>query len=457
MKRGSALAAMTVAGALSVVGLTLSGGMPKEPAPPAITEAMRWIPDPLAAPQLAADDVTPPKAIQVNRGPALRPVPLLQTAFTETSLPAVEPPLIRWSREIAAGETLDAVLADAGIATPDRAEIALAFGAEYDLRRLRPGHAVTLIAQPDGTPRRVQLAVDDGVRIEAIFGEELVARVVQPDPELITLAGEAVIESSIFAALERADIPARFAVDLAQMLGGTVDFRRDLTGGETLRLLWREARDGGETIGQPELAFAALDLGGSVYEIVWPEDGSGQATIYVDGEVLRVFAQPVEGARLSSVFGRRTHPVYGNVRMHTGVDFAAARGTPVQATAPGRVRFIGRRGGYGRVVEIAHGSDTLTRYAHLSAVPKGLEPGQRVMAGDVIGRVGASGTATGPNLHYEVLVDGRPTDPLSNDRLAQAAKREADDTVAYERLSEARALLAERFASELEQPTTERL
>ena len=109
------------------------------------------------------------------------------------------------------------------------------------------------------------------------------------------------------------------------------------------------------------------------------------------------------------------------------------------------------------MVEIAHGSGMLTRYAHLSAVPKGLEPGQRVMAGDVIGRVGTSGTATGPNLHYEVLVDGRPTDPLSNDRLAQAAKREADDTAAHERLSEARALLAESFASELEQPTTERL
>lgn len=454
MKRGTALAAITIAGAFSVVGLALSGGISKEPAPPAITETLSWIPDPLAAPQLATEVVTLPKAIQANRGPAIRAAPLLQTAFAETPSPVVEPPLITWSREITAGETLDTVLADAGLDAPNRAEIARAFGAEYDLRRLRPGHAVTLTTRSDGTPKRVELAVDDGVRIEALFGEELVTRVVQPDPERITLAREAVIESSIFAALEKADIPVRFAVDLAQMLGGTVDFRRDLSGGEALRLMWREARDGDEVIGQPELAFAALELGGSLYEIVWPDDGGGQATIYVDGEVLRVFAQPVVGARLSSVFGRRTHPVYGNVRMHTGVDFAAALGTPVQVTAPGRVSYIGFRGGYGRVVEVEHGSDTMTRYAHLSAVPEDLKQGQRVMAGDMIGRVGATGTATGPNLHYEVRVDGRPTDPLSDERLAQATEREAEDTAALERLSEARALLTESFASELEQPTT---
>lgn len=109
------------------------------------------------------------------------------------------------------------------------------------------------------------------------------------------------------------------------------------------------------------------------------------------------------------------------------------------------------------MVEIAHGSDTLTRYAHLSDVPDDLAQGQRVMAGDVIGRVGATGTATGPNLHYEVLVNGRPTDPLSDDRLAEAAEREADDTVALKRLTEARSLLAERLASDFAQTTTERL
>ena len=457
MRLRTLAAGVAIAGTVSGAAIAISDFMSKEPVPPELAQAGSWMPQGPEAPRNVDILVTLPATAWAEDAPDLGPRPLLQVASADRPVRAIEPPLSTWSRDIAPGETLDFLLSEAGLAAPDRAELALALGAEYDLRRLRPGHSVTVASTVDGSPRTVSLAVEDGVRIEVVFGEQLSTKVVAPDPEIVTLAGEAVIDSSIFAALDEAGIPARFSVDLAQMLGGTVDFRREMAGGETLRLLWREARVGEDRIGQPELAFAALEIGGSLYEIVWPDDGSGQATIYVDGEVLRVFAQPVEGARLSSVFGRRTHPVFGNVRMHTGVDFAAARGTPVQSTAPGRVSFIGWRGGYGRVVEIAHGSDTMTRYAHLSAVPDGLAQGQRVAAGDVIGRVGATGTATGPNLHYEVLVDGRPTDPLTDDRLAEAAESEADDTAALSRLAEARALLNENLGSEIAKTTTERL
>lgn len=457
MRLKTLAAGFAIAGTVSGAAIAISDFMSKEPVPPELAEAVSWMPQDPEAPKNVDIPMTLPAAAWADDALDLSPLPLLQVAFADRPVQAIEPPLSTWSRDIAPGETLDFLLSEAGLAAPDRAEVALALGAEYDLRRLRPGHSVTVASTVDGSPRTVSLAVEDGVRIEVVFGEQLSTQVVAPDPEIVTLAGEAVIESSLFAALDEADIPARFAVDLAQMLGGTVDFRREMTGGETLRLLWREARVGDDRIGQPDLAFAALDVGGALYEVVWPVSGSGQATIFVDGEVLRVFAQPVEGARLSSVFGRRTHPVYGNVRMHTGVDFAAARGTPVQATAPGRVSFIGWRNGYGRVVEISHGSDTMTRYAHLSAVPDGLVQGQRVAAGDLIGRVGATGTATGPNLHYEVLVDGRPTDPLSEERLAKAAEREADDSAARSMLAEARALLAESLDREIALTATERL
>ena len=450
-------AGFAIVSVLAVGGFTISDVLSKDPVPQGLAAATTWSPPQLPVPTFFETKIPQFSQPRAESAIPLQSLPRLEVAMVDTLLPTIEPPLANWSRDIAAGETLDTVLGEAGLSATDRAEVALALGAEYDLRRLRPGHSVTVVSTMDGSPRSVTLSVEDGVRIEAIFGEELATQVVTPDPEIITLAGEAVIDSSLFAALGEAEMPARFAVDLAQMLGGTVDFRREMTGGETLRLLWREARVGEDRIGQPELTFASLEIGGALYEVVWPENGSGQATIYVDGTVLRVFAQPVEGARLSSVFGRRTHPIYGNVRMHTGVDFAAASGTPVQATAPGRVSFIGWRGGYGRVVEIAHGSDTMTRYAHLSAVPEGLAQGQRVAPGDVIGRVGATGTATGPNLHYEVLVDGRPTDPLSDDRLAEAAESEADDTAALLRLAETRALLNENLGSEIAETTIERL
>lgn len=438
------------------------GSPTRAPAPVAMQQAASWSPRLFDAPQVADTPLLPISLAQSPRTqikPVAPTLPVMPNVDREPV--AIVLPIVTWSRAIATGETLDAVLADAGLNAQLRAEAALAIGVEYDLRRLRPGYEVTVITETDGALRRLALAVEDGVMIEVIFGDAPETapetRVLRPTPETFTLAAEARVESSLYDALDAAGIPSRFAVDLAQMLGGTVDFRRDLTGGETLRVMWSEARVGDEAIGQPDLTFAALNLGDTLLEVVWPEDGSGRATIYQDGEVLRVFAQPVEGARLSSVFGRRTHPVYGNVRMHTGVDFAAAQGTPVHATAPGRIAYVGWRGGYGQTVEIAHGSDTLTRYAHLSEVPEGLAAGQPVVAGNVIGNVGATGTATGPNLHYEVLVDGRPTDPLSDDRLAAAADATADDEGAAALLQDVRARLAERLDARPQAAPNERI
>ncbi|PZX12478.1 peptidase M23-like protein [Palleronia aestuarii] len=448
---------LAMTGSALAMAAAATGARKSDVAPPGPAEAGLWVPKLVASPaqvkpvalQEVSASSTPPTEVQAPSPP------VAPTADVPSS--QIKPSLAIWSREIVSGETLDGLLAEAGLSGPDRAEISLALGAEYDLRRLRPGHVLTVETASNGSPRRVALEVEDGVQIEAIFGESLTARVVEPEQDIVVLAGEARVESSIFAALDQAGIPARFAVDLAQMLSGTVDFRRDLIGGEALRLLWREARVDGDMIGQPEIAFASLDLGDALYEVVWPEDGTGRATIYLDGEVVRIFAQPVEGARLSSVYGRRKHPVYGNVRMHTGVDFAASRGTPVRATAPGRIAFIGRRGGYGRVVEIAHGTETMTRYAHLSAVPGGLVKGQRVAAGETIGRVGATGTATGPNLHYEVRVDGRPTDPLSDERLAEAVLGDAQDGADLNRLTEARARLENALNGDPASNPTERL
>src|SRR3546814_12030860 len=105
--------------------------------------------------------------------------------------------------------------------------------------------------------------------------------------------------------------------------------------------------------------------------------------------------------------------------MHTGVEFAAARGTPVRATARGRIAFIGWRSGYGRVVEIAHDAETTTRYAHFSAVPGDLAEGGRVSAGDTVGLIGATGTATGPNLHLQDLFDAQPPGPLPDHTTAR--------------------------------------
>ena len=357
------------------------------------------------------------------------------------------PRLPTWQAVFVAGDTLDALLSRTGVDATLRAQIALALGAEHDLTRLRPGDRLAVRWTSPGRPAGVSLDVEGGTRIQVDLDGPLAVETEVAETVRREVAGEVVIEGSVSASLDPAELPARFALDLAQVLGDTVDLRRDLQGGESLRILWsRTVTVDGTEIGRPQMAYAALDLGETLYEIVWLDEESGQAGLFRDGEAVRTVAPPVEGARLSSVFGRRRHPVYGDTRMHTGVDYAAPRGAPVSATAPGRVAFVGRRGGYGRVVELSHGPGTMTRYAHLSAVPDGLSVGDRVGAGDLIGRVGATGTATGPNLHYEVRVDGQPIDPLAAEAfpavktagLADAVLRLREERLRFTAVAEAK-------------------
>ena len=122
---------------------------------------------------------------------------------------------------------------------------------------------------------------------------------------------------------------------------------------------------------------------------------------------------PINGARLSSSYGMRKHPISGYNKMHKGVDFAAPTGTPIFAAGNGVVEYAGRNGGYGKYVRIRHDSTYKTAYAHLNAYKKGINNGARVKQGDVIGYVGSTGKSTGPHLHYEIIVNGKQINPAN--------------------------------------------
>ncbi len=121
---------------------------------------------------------------------------------------------------------------------------------------------------------------------------------------------------------------------------------------------------------------------------------------------------PIDGARLSSGFGRRRHPILGYTKLHRGVDFAAPRGTPIYAAGNGVVVRSGRNGAYGKYVRIRHNSRYSTAYAHMRAIDRGARRGKRVKQGQIIGTVGTTGRSTGPHLHYEILAGGRRTNPM---------------------------------------------
>lgn len=330
---------------------------------------------------------------------------------------------------VASGDTLDSVLDRAGVPAGIRAEAALALAGVYDLTDLRPGHRVEWTAASGDPTRltRLSLFVEDGVEIALTFNGQVTAERLEPPIRETDRRETLVLDGTLYEALVARNAPERFAVDLTALLAGQVDFRRDLQGGVTFALVWQEDQlPDGSIAGEPRLNYARLELADRVLELVATE-AAGPVIVFEDGEAVQRSAAPILGARLSSVFGRRNHPVLGGVRMHTGIDYAAPVGTEVSATGAGRVVFAGTIRGYGLTIDIDHGGGVVTRYAHLSEIAEDVREGTRVKAGDSIGAVGATGLVSGPNLHYEVRVDGRPVDPTDRDALPEQEIASSED------------------------------
>lgn len=346
------------------------------------------------------------------------PRPVAGTVARESDIPTVQADAApTWQQVVGPGDSLSGLLAQAGLGSEAIRQVTTALGSAFDLQRLQPGHSLALTLSPVGAPQRATLEIADGSRIQATFGTTPAVQTLDPQLHSIRRAGEATVGSSIFAALDGAGMPTRFATDLDLILAELVNLRTGLAGGEHLRLMWREYRSGERAVGDPVIDFAQLDLADGRYDIVWPDDTSRRTRIFKDDQLVLTFDQPIAGARLSSAFGPRMHPVHGTLRMHSGLDFAAAQGAMVVATQAGTVAFKGERAGYGTMVELDHGDGVTTRYAHLSALNTAIDAGKHVAAGTELGRAGSTGTSTAPHLHYEIRVDGEPVSPLADTRL----------------------------------------
>jgi murein DD-endopeptidase MepM/ murein hydrolase activator NlpD len=236
----------------------------------------------------------------------------------------------------------------------------------------------------------------------------------------------AVIQSNLYDALDAAIpdsfLPIRQRVALAWAIADVydweIDFTRDLRPGDRVEVLIErlQSPEGERRLGR--ILAARVDVAGSpsfAFAFDNPQGGSG---FYDErGRSLRraFLRAPLRFSHISSRFGGRFHPILRRWRSHQGTDYAAAYGTPVRATADGIVTEAGRTGGYGNLVEIRHANGIRTRYGHLSRFATGLRVGLRIHQEQTIGFVGSTGLSTGPHLHYEFLVNGRPTNPQRKD------------------------------------------
>ena len=246
------------------------------------------------------------------------------------------------------------------------------------------------------------------------------------------------ISSTLFGATDASGVPDAVAAQLAEMFATDIDFHRELRRGDTFSVVYETLTADGEPVtwneGAGRVLAAEFVNGGRAHHAVWYQPANGKGAYFgLDGSSKRrVFlSSPMEFSRMTSGFAMRMHPTLNEWRRHLGVDYGAPIGTPVRAVADGIVDMAGWQNGYGNVVQIKHGGERSTLYAHLSRMD--VRKGQRVEQGQRVGAVGMTGWTTGPHLHFEFRIAGRHQDPL------QVAK--ASETVPLD--SAARAHFAE--------------
>ena len=228
------------------------------------------------------------------------------------------------------------------------------------------------------------------------------------------------IDASLYTAAKRAGLPSNVVIDIIRLFSWDVDFQRDIRPGDSFNVLVERSHlNNGEIARWGELLYADMTVSGKTqryfrYESKGRKGRTRIGYYNAKGHSARkpLLKTPVDGARLSSGFGRRRHPILGYNKMHRGVDFAAPSGTPVYAAGKGTISSIGRNGGYGQYIRIRHNVRYSTAYGHLRRYARGMKRGKRVRQGQIIGYVGSSGRSTGSHLHYEVLAKGRQVNPL---------------------------------------------
>jgi murein DD-endopeptidase MepM/ murein hydrolase activator NlpD len=360
------------------------------------------------------------------------------------------------------GDTLAGVLTDAGATQADAAAAVTALAKVYDPRQVRPGMTLNVtfeaVKQPPPTVAQITYSPPNGAGARDSNGDDDTDdnSAVQPVPtapvgKLLSVAfsptigqdvtisrdasgdfsanaaqqtlaahyhrAGATIDSSLYLAAMQAGIPAKVVVEMIHMLSYKIDFQRDIKPGNSFQVLYSYYyTPSGQPAKEGNIDYVTMKTAGRTVTL-YRYQAKGDTVDYFDshGESAKgmLMKTPVDGARITSGFGMRFHPILGYTRMHKGIDFGVPIGTPVMAAGSGTVESAGWKGGYGNFLKINHGSGYGTGYGHLSRFAPGIHAGTHVRQGQIVAYSGSTGESTGPHLHYEIFVGGTQVNPLS--------------------------------------------
>ncbi len=314
------------------------------------------------------------------------------------------------------GQTMGQIFEDLGLSASTLHRLLEHPGAREPLSRIRPGSEFAFGLDAAGELHSLQFERGENEKVVlhidgTSIREEAQQRAIQRRVQMAS--GE--IRDSLFNAGDRAGMSHTAILELAKAFSYDIDFAQDLRVGDRFSVVYEEIWRDGERLRSGDVLAATFVNQGKPYQVFRYQFADGRTDYFdADGRPMKkgFLRMPVDFARISSRFSAaRKHPILGRTRAHQGVDYAASTGTPIMAAGDGKISFAGWKGGYGRTIIIQHANNVSTLYGHMSSLGP-YKTGSRVRQGDVIGRVGKSGLATGPHLHYEFRVAGVHRDPL---------------------------------------------
>ncbi len=318
--------------------------------------------------------------------------------------------------EVKQGQTFSSILNNYNFLDRKIFEINTELSKFFDLRKLKVNQKIIFYEDINNEVKKIEIVVDLETILEISLNKEVKIKKTKLRKISFEESKEFVILNSLYSDGIKNNLSPDILIKLIKLFSFDLDFQRDIKVNTLVSVSYGVSEIvKNNKIEYNDINYALISINGKKLEYFKFLTDDGYTDYFNrDGKNVKksILKTPLDGARISSNFGMRKHPISGYNKMHKGVDFAAPTGTPIYAGGNGIVEFIGNNGGYGKYIRIRHNNEYKTAYAHLSRYEKGISKGVRVNQGETIGYVGSTGNSTGPHLHYEILYQNKHINPL---------------------------------------------